>query len=125
MEAKTKKRLWFAGGLTALLAIGAVVTGMGILQRAPAAVMTVDGEAITQEELAFYIGRSRALVADRFHKQYGADVTARVLDTGFRRRDAPAGAAGRGGVRPAVRQGRADRLPGARAGRRHLLRHVS
>ncbi|MBS1328123.1 MAG: hypothetical protein HP041_09070 [Oscillospiraceae bacterium] len=76
MEAKTKKRLWFAGGLTALLAIAAVVTGMGILQRAPAAVMTVDGEAITQEELAFYIGRSRALVADRFHKQYGADVTA-------------------------------------------------
>ena len=83
MAGKTQKRLCIAGALTALLAIAAVVIGMVMRQNAPAAVMTVDGEAITQAELEFYIGRSRALVADRFHKQYGAEVTAGFWEREF------------------------------------------
>lgn len=76
---KNRKRILGIGAaLAAVFAIAAVGIGMGIRSQGSPAVMTVDGEKVTQEELEFFIGRSRALVADDFHKRYGAE-----MDAGF------------------------------------------
>lgn len=83
MAGAKKKWMVWAAAAAGLAAIAVIIVVMVMANTGSKAVMTIDGEAVTGQELQFYVNRSRALVADSFYKQYQAEVTEGFWETDF------------------------------------------